>query len=108
MKKEVSEIKVQEHILPDGSASEELKQFLRKMLTEMKANAPDYKQPPWKAFPSYSKGSMGWKMGPGEDYWIAFHEWIYSLDGTQLNEFVLAHPEPKDWKGFYNKFDLQK
>lgn len=82
--------------------SSELKEFLLNAAAEMEKNAVDCKQPPWKVFPEYERYSMGWRMGPGEDYWHAFHEWVLSLDKPEVEEFVLANPEPESWRGFYD------
>ncbi len=95
-------INVQGHILPDGSMSPELRDFLERALKEMEANDVDHRQPPWKAFPEYDRYSMGWRMGPGEDYWDAFHSWIRSLNKQDVDAFVASHPEPENWSGFYD------
>jgi hypothetical protein len=102
MRKQKRSINVQDHILPDGTMSSEFKDFLTDALAAMKANAVAHKQPPWAAFPEYERHSMGWRMGPGEDYWHAFHSWIRSLEGPEADEFVSAHPEPENWTGFYD------
>tara|TARA_Y100001956_G_scaffold77791_1_gene88681 strand:+ start:316 stop:636 length:321 start_codon:yes stop_codon:yes gene_type:complete len=94
-------ISVQDHILPDGSMSFELRETLTDALAEMKENAVDHKQPPWTAFPEYERYSVGWRMGPGEDYWHAFHQWIRSLDRPDVDKFVSAYPEPENWTGFF-------
>lgn len=88
--------------------SSELQEFLKDALAEMKANAVDHKQPPWKAFPEYERYSMGWRMGPGEDYWHAFHDWILSLDRPEVDEFVSAFPEPESWAGFYDTIGIDR
>ncbi|MCA2008592.1 hypothetical protein [Tritonibacter mobilis] len=106
MKKQRHGINVQDHILPDGSMSSELQIFLTDALAEIKANAVDHKQPPWKAFPGCERYSMGWRMGPGEDYWHEFHDWILSLDRPEVDEFVLAFPEPESWAGFYDTIGI--
>jgi len=49
---------------------------------------------------------MGWRMGPGEDYWHEFHDWILSLDRPEVDEFVLAFPEPESWAGFYDTIGI--
>jgi hypothetical protein len=93
---------VQDHILPDGSMSSELREFLERARKEMEAKAVDHRQPPWKAFPEYERYSMGWRMGPGEDYWGAFHSWFRSLSRQDVDAFVAFHPEPERWSGFYD------
>ncbi|MEM8789813.1 MAG: hypothetical protein AAGE76_16285 [Pseudomonadota bacterium] len=102
MKDQNRSINFQEHILPDGSMSSELKEFLKSAAAEMKKNAVEHKQPPWTSFPEYSRYSMGWRMGSGEDYWHAFHSWIRSLESQDAEAFISKYPEPEDWKGFYD------
>lgn len=58
------------------------------------------RKPPWKAY-SYPWGSMGWRMGGGEDFWHDFCDWFRSLDDESRAAYSLAHPEPPDWKYFY-------
>ncbi|MEM1265152.1 MAG: hypothetical protein AAGI50_03960 [Pseudomonadota bacterium] len=102
MRKQIRGIDVKKHILLDGSMSSELKEFLKNAAAEMKRNAVDHKQPPWTAFPEYERYSMGWRMGPGEDYWDAFLSWIRSLGKLDAEAFFSEYPEPEGWKGFYD------
>lgn len=108
MTKRNRSINVQEHILSNGVMSSELKEFLKNAAVEMKENAVDYKQPPWAAFPEYERHSMGWRMGPGEDYWHAFHSWIRSLRNQDADAFISRYPEPEDWKGFYDNIGFSR
>ena len=101
-------INVQEHLLPDGSMSSELKDSLKNAAAERENNAVDHKQPPWTAFPKYKRYSMGWRMGAGEDYWHAFHSWIRSLESSQADAFVSENPEPEGWKGFYDGMGMSR
>jgi hypothetical protein len=32
--------------------------------------------PPWQKFPHIPFGSAGWRMGEGEEHWLAFDEWV--------------------------------
>ena len=108
MKKRNRDINVQEHILPDGSLSSELREFLENAASEMKKYAVNHKQPPWKAFPGYDRYSMGWRMGAGEDYWHAFHSWIRTKKSADFGAFVSKFPEPEEWKGFYESIGIGK
>ncbi len=108
MKKQRHDIKVQNHILRDGSMTSELQEFLKGVLAERKANAVDHKQPPWQAFPEYDRYSMGWRMGPGEDYRKAFRDWIRGLDEQEVDAFISAFPEPEDWAGFYDTIGIDR
>jgi len=58
--------------------------------------------PPWKDYPSYERGSMGWRMGGGEDCWLVFWDWFaFGLSDRQRAEFAAKHPEPQGWEGTY-------
>lgn len=56
--------------------------------------------PPWEAFPTYERYSMGWRMGGGEDY---FHEWWNFLetltdDYDTRRAYLSRHrPAPINW-----------
>ena len=43
-------------------------------LTEEEIEKYGEMRPPWQVFP-YHPFSMGWRMGAGEDYFMAFREW---------------------------------
>jgi len=57
--------------------------------------------PPWIFRPNWPRGSMGWKMGGGEDYYDNFYHWFSRLNEASRNELMSQFPEPEDWKGFY-------
>lgn len=65
--------------------------------------------PPWLAFPKIGLGSIGWRMGSGEDYWIAFDRWFKKLPPDHKRQFRLKYPEPErveqglPWTGFYDR-----
>ncbi|HTQ14960.1 MAG TPA: 7-cyano-7-deazaguanine synthase QueC [Rhizomicrobium sp.] len=58
--------------------------------------------PPWKQFPTYEAGSLGWRMGGGEDYWFRFWDWfLRGLTDEGRVAYMHANPEPSGWKGRY-------
>lgn len=58
--------------------------------------------PPWVAFPNIdSFPSIGWRMGPGEDYLDAFSDWLTSLTQSEITEYQRQHPEPEKFRGVY-------
>lgn len=57
--------------------------------------------PPWHEFPHLRKGSMGWRMGAGEDYILEFREWFRRLNDQMQAEYSQQFPEPEEWAGFY-------
>lgn len=61
--------------------------------------------PPWTAFPHIQHGSMGWRMGAGETYWIEFSEWYRKLTPGDRERYAVEHPEPDGWAGFYARKD---
>ena len=65
--------------------------------------------PPWIAFPHIGLGSIGWRMGTGEDYWHVFHEWYAGLPDVRKSALKAKYPEPTEvehgypWTGFYER-----
>ncbi len=57
--------------------------------------------PPWRMFPQIPLGSIGWRMGAGEEYWVAFAEWFARQDPQARNRYATRNPEPVGWSGFY-------
>ncbi len=58
-------------------------------------------QPVWIAHPKIPWGSLGWRMGPGEDYWHAWVPWFKGLKHTERETFKAQWPEPEGWTDFY-------
>lgn len=65
---------------------------------------------PWEAFPQIPWGSIGWRMGDGEDYWCDWMDWYLKLSRHSRNEYQSLHPEPSEssWQGFYVFCDQKK
>lgn len=63
-------------------------------------------KPPWKEF-DYPYGSLGWRMGAGEDYIDEWFNWFNSLKGTKLINYIKNNPAPNiKWKNeFYKEFN---
>jgi hypothetical protein len=61
--------------------------------------------PPWRQFPNIPLGSLGWRMGRGEDYWWKFYHWYRRLSLEDRTAFARAHPEPEGWTGFYDRLE---
>jgi hypothetical protein len=62
-------------------------------------------QPPWSTFSTIPLGSVGWRMGEGEEYWRKFDEWYRRLQPAHRERYALEHPEPEGWAGFYARKD---
>jgi hypothetical protein len=54
--------------------------------------------PPWQKYPQIPHGSLGWKMGPGESYGIAWRKWAEGMEKDQLAQYFRRHaPIPVEW-----------
>lgn len=58
-------------------------------------------RPVWIAFPQIPWGSIGWRMGGGEDYWHNWMSWFKTMPDEQRSSYKLAWPETEGWQGFY-------
>jgi hypothetical protein len=86
----------------DGKLLPESEAMLRKHLRDHPKQALGmHSPPPWKQFPEYDRLSLGWRMGPGEDYRFDFAQWFRGLPADQRRAYAAEHPEPADWVGFY-------
>lgn len=65
--------------------------------------------PPWAAIPAIPLGSIGWRMGGGEDYWHGFFDWLHGLSVKEQAAFRAKYPEPETvteglpWTGIYDR-----
>ena len=57
----------------------------------------------WNKYPEIPNGSIGWRMGYGEDYAVEFYKWFKQLDANEQDQFILKNPEPEDWQGYYSQ-----
>ena len=48
------------------------------------------------------KGAIGWRVGRGEEYAIAFYRWFKSLHAGARAAFAAQNPEPEDRAGYYD------
>jgi hypothetical protein len=58
-------------------------------------------EPPWIKFPDIKWGSIGWKMAPGETYWLAWGRWYDELTDQQKIDYKNQWVEPEGWGGFF-------
>lgn len=56
----------------------------------------------WNKYPEIPNGSIGWRMGYGEDYAIEFYRWFKSMDHKGQTNFIAQNPEPEEWFGYYD------
>ena len=62
--------------------------------------------PPWVQFSDYPRRTIGWRMGPGEQYLQDYVKWFASLDADSRLKYINFNPEPLDWMGFYESIPL--
>lgn len=54
--------------------------------------------PPWQKFPEIQARSIGWRMGYGEMYMIAWDKWADQFNKEQLIEYFKKYaPIPVEW-----------
>jgi len=58
-------------------------------------------QPPWLVYPDIPAGSIGWRMGGGEDAYNEFYQWISRLSDAEAADYAKRYPEPRGWRGKY-------
>jgi hypothetical protein len=67
----------------------------------------DEMQPPWVALPQIPHGSIGWRMGQGEEFYDCFYKWFSGLSHADRLRFAENWPEPPEWAGFYDTIASQ-
>jgi hypothetical protein len=55
-------------------------------------------EPPWVKYPEISAGSIGWRMGRGEEYLYEFIRWFSSLTAEEQSRFAQGNPPPQSWR----------
>ena len=58
--------------------------------------------PVWIEFPDIPWGSIGWRMGAGEDYWAEWRSWYSNLSEAEQISYKAKWSEPKPWQGFFD------
>jgi ribA/ribD-fused uncharacterized protein len=56
--------------------------------------------PPWISFPEIDPSDLFYRMGFGEDYFLKFHRYYYSLSERDRVIYKLTNPMPDEWKHF--------
>lgn len=54
--------------------------------------------PLWLMYPEIPEGSIGWRMGYGEDYRIKFYKWFQTLSVEEQKEYNSKFPKPVCWQ----------
>lgn len=88
------------------SIPEDIKSDLGEWLDEkqkaVRATYSDPMLPPWQYRPDLAQGSMGWRMGSGEDYMMDYIGWYQALTSDSRQSYIIQFPEPEHWVGFYD------
>lgn len=58
--------------------------------------------PPWRKYPDIPAGSIGWRMGSGEEYYNEFYRWFSGLSGAEQAAYSLANKPPSGWHNLYD------
>ena len=58
-------------------------------------------EPPWTKHREIPAGSIGWRMGDGEDYYNQFYRWFSALSEPEQEAFARANEPPPEWSDLY-------
>jgi hypothetical protein len=58
--------------------------------------------PVWVEFPDIPWGSIGWRMGHGEEYMRTWGNWFLALPLGERAIYRNQNPEPEGWAGFFD------
>ena len=57
-------------------------------------------EPPWIKHPDIPAGSVGWRMGRGEEYYNEFYRWFSALTPAEQEEYVRSNAPPYEWREY--------
>ncbi len=94
----------------DGTGKNMLGKIFMEVREELTKNGPydelhSFKLPLWIQAPDIERGSIGWRMGAGEDIAWEFFLWWRGLSSESKKKYTDMYPEPAEWAGWY---DTQK
>ena len=52
-------------------------------------------------YPDIPPGSVGWRMGEGEDYYNQFYRWFSVLHEAEQDAFARTNEPPPEWRELY-------
>ena len=58
---------------------------------------------PWLRYPDIHPCSIGWRMGEGETYLMAFSTWWDALSEDERTQVEMVHPATGAWAGWYDR-----
>lgn len=56
--------------------------------------------------PDIPAGSIGWRMGDGEDYYNQFYRWFSALPVTEQDAYARSNEPPSGWRNLYATIKL--
>jgi hypothetical protein len=68
-------------------------------------DAEGLRVPPWIKYPNIPLGSIGWRMGAGEEYLISFDDWWLKQTITIQLQVKTTYPAPELWSNFYSSYN---
>jgi len=115
MLKGIRDLFQKKFLLTKGSSADKNEQDIRAFedffeedsAIEVDCYGPPFK-PPWIEFPNYQQYSMGFRMGPGEDYDHQFQNWYNGTTNAEIVAFKKKYPEPDHYPGYYDRLDKWK
>ena len=64
----------------------------------------DTSLPPRLVLPDLPRGSMGWRMGDGEEALMRFSRYFEDLSPEAAQAFMDRHPAPDGWESFFDRW----
>jgi hypothetical protein len=75
---------------------EEAKKLAEKAGEQIVARA--HQVPPWEEFPNIKRGCMGWRMGDGDTFLLAWMDRWQEMTDEQRKEYHEKWPVPESWE----------
>ncbi|MDJ0612666.1 MAG: NADAR family protein [Rhizobiaceae bacterium] len=57
--------------------------------------------PPWEKYPEIPRGSIGWRMGYGEDYFLMWWVWLKGITKEGKSKYWENIEIPEDWQSWF-------
>ena len=61
----------------------------------------EYLPPPWVFDPDLPRGSIGWRMGDGQDDLAKWQRMFIALSPDLKREYMNRYPAPVEWESMY-------
>ena len=87
----------------DENDDEDINIYARRKIMKKKYDINNPMAPLWLMYPDISSGSIGWRMGSGEEYKFEFIDWYDVLSVDEQKQFQQMFPAPKGWQGWFKE-----